>query len=180
MRLKNSILCLEKEWGDVVAKKDEDLKIPKYVLEQFEEEYPKFCSWARSEMSKSEFVEFMILQAKHRRMNHRSLWLFYSITANKIGILDRKNKEKVTVNRIHDYLLCDKDNAFGCMHCIFCLNDKEVKKSLNEKYVWYITRAYKPKITWPKLQGQKLDFKKIIGNKTFFDDIPTGDYGLES
>ncbi|MCH8833392.1 MAG: hypothetical protein IIA81_03775 [Thaumarchaeota archaeon] len=153
-------------------KKDEDLKIPKYVLEQFEEEYTKFCKWARSEMTQSEFLEFAILQAKHKRMNHRPYWQFYSITTKQIGILDREKREKVTVQRVHDYLVCDKDNDLKCSHCNYCFNDKDVKKSLHPKYVRYVRQAFKPTIEWPELKGQKLDFEKIIGNKSIFDDMP--------
>lgn len=160
-------------------KKDEDLKIPKYVLEQFEEEYPKFCKWARSEMTQSEFLEFAILQAKHKRTNHRAMWQFYSITSKKIGVLDRENKEKIVVQRIHDYLYCEKDKHLYCGHCLYCLNDKDVKKSLDKKYVWYITRAFKPTIKWPKLKGQKLDFEKIIGNKSISDEWATHDEPME-
>ena len=147
-----------------------DLNISKYVLDQFEEEYPKFCKWARSEMTKSEFLEFMILQVRDQGLHHREMCLFYSITPKKIGILDRKNKEKVTVRRVYDYLLCEKDNDLACYHCNFCINDKEVKKSLHPKYATYVRQSFKPNIRWPKLEGQKLDFDRIIGNKTFFDD----------
>jgi len=88
------------------VKKDEDLKFPKRVQEQFDEEYEKFCKWTKSDMTKTEFLEFMILQAKHKRTNHRATWQFYSITPKKIGILDRENKEKVVIQRIFDYLFC--------------------------------------------------------------------------
>ena len=77
--------------------KDDDLKIPKRVHAQFNEEYEKFCKWARSNMTKMEFLEFAILQAKHKRTNHRPMWQFFTITPKKIGIIDRKNKEKIIV-----------------------------------------------------------------------------------
>lgn len=156
-------------------KKNESLEIPLRLTEAFDEEYEKFCKWSKTEMAKTEFFEFAILQAKHKRANHRAQWQFYSITPEKIGILDRQKKEKVIVSRVHDYLLCTKHNDLFCGHCLYCLNDKDVKKSLNEKYLWYITRAFKPIIEWPEFMGQKLDFKKIIGNKKASDDWATAD-----
>ena len=153
-------------------KKDGDLKIPKRIVKQFDEEFKKFCKWTRSNMTKNEFLEFMILQAKHKRTNHRVMWQFYSITSQKIGIFDRENREKITVQRIHDYLVCDKDNDLKCSHCNYCFNDKDVKKSLHPKYVRYVRQAFKPTIKWPELKGQKLDFEKIIGDKSIFDDMP--------
>ncbi len=150
--------------------KDEELKISKFIKKQFDKEYLQFCKWARSDMTKNEFLEFMILQSKHTRLNHRVMWTFYSITPKKIGILDRKNNEKIVVRRIHDYLYCDQHEHILCGHCLFCFNDKDVKKSLNQKYVQYQSTAFRSVIIWAKFIGQKLDFEKIIGNKTIFDD----------
>lgn len=157
-------------------KENDSLRIPKRVLETFDEEYEKFSKWSKTKMSKTEFLEFAILQAKHKRANHRAQWQLYSITSKKIGILNRQDKEKVTVLRIHDYLLCKKDNDLFCNHCIYCTMDKDVKKSLNEKYLWYLVRVFRPIIKWPKFTGQKLDFEKIIGNKKASDDWATGDF----
>jgi|GEM_PF-2375209 len=151
--------------------KKETIELPEQIKKQFNDEYQEFCKWARTEMSKTEFMEYVILQSKHKRTNHRVMWQFYSITPTKIGILDRKKREKVIVHRVHDYLYCEKAKHLYCGHCLYCLTDKDVKKSLNPKYVWYITHAYKPKIDWPKITGQKLDFEKIIGSKTFLDEI---------
>lgn len=152
-----------------------DLQIPKRIRNQFDEEYKAFCKWARTNMTRTEFLEYMLLTAKHNRANRKLMRQLYSITPKKIGILDRSNKEKVEVQRVVNYLYCEKDKSLECHHCLFCLNDKDVIKSLHPKYVWYITRAFKPKITWPKFMGQELDFEKIIGSKSFLDDLPTSD-----
>lgn len=157
----------------------EDWTIPKKLEKQFDKEYERFCKWARVKMTKSEFLEFSILQTHDQILHHRATLLFFSITPTKIEILDRKNKEKVIVKRVHDYLLCKKDNDIACLHCNFCQNDKEVKKSLNPKYAFYVRQYFKPKIEWSEFKGQKLDFDTIIGNKTFFDDIPKSDYPIE-
>ncbi len=125
-------------------------------------------------MTKTDFVEHMISQSKYNRTKRRLVRQLFSIRPEKIGILDRENKEKVIVQRVHDYLFCEKDHDLECFHCVFCLlSDKDVKKSLHPKYVWYVTRAIKPKIQWPTITGQKLDFEKIIGSKSFLDDIVT-------
>lgn len=150
--------------------KYEELKISKFITKQFDNEYRQFCKWARSDMTKNEFLEFIILQSKYSRLNHRIMWAFYSITPKKIGILDRKNNEKIVVRRIYDYLYCDQHEHLVCTHCLFCFNDKDVKKSLNQKYVKYVSSAFRPVIIWPKFIGQKLDFDKLIGNKSIFDD----------
>lgn len=162
-----------------MSKKEPDaLKIPQRLLTAFNEEYEKFCKWSKNNMTRTEFLEFAILQAKHKRANHRALWQFYSISPKKIGILDRQNKEKIVVSRLHDYLFCENDNDLFCGHCVYCLIDKDVKKSLNKKYIWYLTRAFKPPVKWPKFIGQKLDFVKIIGDKKPSDGFVTSD--LES
>jgi len=96
--------------------------------------------------------------------------LFYSITPKRIGIFDRRNREKVIVKRIHDYLFCEKDKHIECDHCTFCLNDKDVKNSLHPKYYRYLVAALRPTIRWPKLEGQKMDFEKIIGDKSVLGD----------
>ena len=116
-----------------MSKKEQDsLKISQRLLTAFNEEYEKFCKWSKTKMTRTEFLEFAILQAKHKRVNHRAQWQFYSISPKKIGILDRRNKEKISVSRVHDYLFCKKDNDLFCNHCVYCLIDKDVKKSLNE------------------------------------------------
>lgn len=154
----------------------DSLKIPKGLRTIFDEEYEKFCKWSKIKMTRIEFLEFAILQAKHKRANHRAQWQFYSISSKKIGILDRQNKEKIIVSRLHDYLFCKNDKDLFCGHCIYCLNDKDVKKSLNEKYIWYITRAFKPSVKWPKFTGQKLDFVKIVGDKKPSDVFVVTDF----
>ncbi len=155
----------------------EKIEVPELVKNQFEEEYRKFCKWAGTDMTKTDFVEYMVLQSKNNRTNRRLMRVLFSISPEKIGILGRENKEKVMVQRVNDYLFCEKDHNLECDHCIFCLlSDKDVKKSLHPKYVWYVTRAFKPKIQWPKITGQKLDFEKIIDSKTFLDDLPVGDF----
>lgn len=159
-----------------LKKEPDSLKIPKRLFTTFNEEYEKFCKWSKTKMTRTEFLEFAILQAKHKRANHRPQWQFYSISSKKIGILDRQNKEKIRVSRVHDYLFCKKDNDLFCNHCVYCLIDKDVKKSLNEKYMWYLIRVFKPPVKWPKFTGQKLDFVKIIGDKKPSDGFATSNF----
>jgi len=47
--------------------------------------------------------------------------------SKRIGILDRKKKEKIIVKRVHDYLFCEKDQSLECVHCLYRINDKDVK-----------------------------------------------------
>ncbi|MEO9278034.1 MAG: hypothetical protein ABI340_09690 [Nitrososphaera sp.] len=66
----------------------ESIEVPDLVKKQFEEEYKNFCTWARTDMTKIDFVEYMISQSKYNRTKRRLVRQLFSIRPEKIGILD--------------------------------------------------------------------------------------------
>jgi len=152
------------------------MRISKRLEGMFENEYQNVCKWARVKMTRDELFEHMLLQIKYNRTRRRIMRCLYLIDSKKIGILDRENKEKVIVQRVKDYLYCEKDQSIECDHCVFCVHDKDVEKSLHPRYVWYVIRAFRPKANWPEIRGQKIDFDTILDPTNLPPLFPTADF----